>query len=148
MRGGGVSKWVFLNSAVWYIVSLGFLFYRSFANAQDDRNTLRMTRACSGWNLNHADTTNIPSLKVQNHERRYKKSSFCVPTVPKTGQNVWIPIASVRILADFRTDAMLKNLSTLQCMRFSGFPIKRNNNCYSYRRIPDTLLAQDSDRPL
>ena len=47
MRGGGVSKWVFFNSAVWYIVSLGFLFYRSFANAQDDRNTLRMkSKSC------------------------------------------------------------------------------------------------------
>ena len=48
MRGGGVSKWVFLNSAVWYIVSLVFLFYRSFANAQDDRNALRMTGTRSG----------------------------------------------------------------------------------------------------
>ena len=47
MSGGGVSKWVFLNSAVWYIGSLGFLFYRSFASAQDDRNTLRMkSKSC------------------------------------------------------------------------------------------------------
>ena len=39
-----------LNSAVLYIVSLCFLFYRSFANAQDDRNTLRMTSKSCKYN--------------------------------------------------------------------------------------------------
>lgn len=60
------------------------------------------------------NTTNISSLKVLNHERRYKKTPFCVPTVPKIGQIVWIPIASVRILAVFRTDAMLKKCYAIQ----------------------------------
>ena len=99
-----------LNSAVLYIVSLCFLFYRSFASAQDDRYTLRMTGIRSGWHLNHTDTTNVPSLKVQNHERRYRKLLFCVPTVPKTVQNAWISIASVRITDNTRTDAMLKQM--------------------------------------
>ena len=36
-----------LNSAVLYIVSLCFLFYRSFASAQDDRNAFRMiSKSC------------------------------------------------------------------------------------------------------
>ena len=71
---------------------------------------------------------------VQNHERRYKKTPFCVPTVPKTGQNVWIPIASVRILADFRTDAMLKNISTLQCYAIQAhYQLKIAINHYKYK---------------
>ncbi len=56
----------------------------------------------------------VPPLEVHNHERRYKKSQFCVPTVPKTEQKVWISIASVRESDNTRTDAMLKNLSALQ----------------------------------
>ena len=61
-----------LNSAIFYNVSLYFLF-------TDPSLTLRMTWSRSGWHLNHADITNIPDPVHKNSPFHGQQAHFYVP---------------------------------------------------------------------
>ena len=118
MRGGGVSKWVFLNSAVWYIVSLGFLFYRSFANAQDDRNTLRMTRARSGLQELVQDDKGM--LRMKSKSCRYNKCPILKGAEPGAS------VQKITVLCTHGAENRAKCMDTDSVgTNIGGFPYRR-----------------------